>query len=273
MRAEPGAAGPAMPSGSPGSAGSAGPVGSNTHEPLVEQLRDALGRASELVARLSTTLAAAARSDAAPAPEPPPVAHRLERELDEVRVDMQEISVRLVDTEHQLDRLMSLYVATYQLHAFLDPHQVASAIADIAVNLLGAERFALLLLKEDGQDYDIAFSQGISPEKTPAFSGDTYSGGDPISDAALKGGSLMLGPTEESRTVAAVPLKIQEQIVGALVVLKLFDHKPVLRPDDRDLLDLLSAHAASALFAARLFAAKDRKLRTLESLVRLARRE
>ena len=70
-----------------------------------------------------------------------------------------------------------------------------------------------------------------------------------------------------------MPLKIQDQIVGALVVLKLFDHKPVLRPDDRDLLDLLSAHAASALFAARLFAAKDRKLRTLESLVRLARRD
>ena len=79
--------------------------------------------------------------------------------------------------------------------------------------------------------------------------------------------------SSDLNTIAAVPLKIQDQIVGALVVLKLFDHKPVLRPDDRDLLDLLSAHAASALFAARLFAAKDRKLRTLESLVRLARRD
>ncbi len=261
MRAESG--------GPPGSLGSSGP---NAHEPLVEQLRDALGRASELVARLGATLAAASRGEAEAA-EPPPVADRLERELDEARVDMQEISVRLVDTEHQLDRLMSLYVATYQLHAFLDPRQVASAIADIAVNLLGAERFALLLLKEDGQDYEIAFSQGTSAEATPGFAGDSYSGGDPLADAALKEGSLKLGPTAESKTVAAVPLKIQDQIVGALVVLKLFSHKPVLRADDRDLLDLLSAHAASALFAARLFAAKDRKLRTLESLVRLARRE
>lgn len=244
-------------------------------EPLVDQLREALGRASELVARLSTTLAAAARGEAGEVPlgATPPAADRLERELDEVRVDMQEISVRLVDTEHQLDRLMSLYVATYQLHAFLDPRQVASAIADIAVNLLGAERFALLLLREDGQEFEIAFSEGTSVNSTPGFAGEFYTGGDPTCDAALKDGALALGPTAASQTVAAVPLKIQEQVVGALVVLKLFDHKPVLRPDDRDLLDLLSAHAASALFAARLFAAKDRKLRTLESLVRLARRD
>ena len=43
--------------------------------------------------------------------------------------------------------------------------------------------------------------------------------------------------------------------------------------EDRDLLDLLSAHAAIGMFAARLFATKDRKLRTLESLVKLARGE
>ena len=244
------------------------------HEPLVDQLRDALGRASELVARLSTTLASAARGENEDAIfESAPASNPLERELDEARVDMQEISLRLVDTEHQLDRLMSLYVATYQLHAFLDPRQVSSAIADIAVNLLGAERFALLLLKEGGQEFEIAFSQGTSAEATPGYSGESYAGGDPLCDAALADGALKLGPTEASSSIAAVPLKIQDQIVGALVVLKLFDHKPVLRPDDRDLLDLLSAHAASALFAARLFAAKDRKLRTLESLVRLARRD
>jgi GAF domain-containing protein len=84
---------------------------------------------------------------------------------------------------------------------------------------------------------------------------------------------LRLGPGPDSQALAAVPLRVQNEIVGALVVLKLLDHKPILRAEDRDLLDLLSAHAASALFAARLFAAKDRKLRTFESLVRLARGE
>ena len=65
--------------------------GAAAHEPLVDQLRDALGRASELVARLSTTLASAARDEADDEPaEGSASAHPLERELDEVRVDIDE---------------------------------------------------------------------------------------------------------------------------------------------------------------------------------------
>jgi hypothetical protein len=235
------------------------------HEALVEQLREALGRATELVKSLSTTLATASRE-----PAPPPD-EELERALSAARGDVQELSTRLVDTEHQLDRLMSLYVATHQLHAYLDPRQVHSAIAEIAVNLLGAERFVLLLRDEGSSPCQVALSEAVSAEQTPLFAGATYAGGDPLVDAALVDGALRLGPLAGSSAVVAVPLKIQDEVVGALVVLKLFDHKPGLRPDDRDLLDLLSANAASALFAARLFAEKDRKLRTLESLVRLAR--
>ena len=44
------------------------------------------------------------------------------------------------------------------------------------------------------------------------------------------------------RQPIAVALAIAA-IVGALVVLKLFDHKSILRAEDRDLLDLLAAHA------------------------------
>jgi len=57
------------------------------------------------------------------------------------------------------------------------------------------------------------------------------------------------------------------------VILKLFDHKTMLKPEDRDLLDLIAAHAASALFAARVYSVTDRKLKTLESLVALVRRQ
>ena len=236
------------------------------HEALVEQLREALGRATELVKTLSTTLATAAAREPSPR-----VDVELERQLSAARGDVQELTTRLVDTEHQLDRLMSLYVATHQLHAYLDPRQVHGAIAEIAVNLLGAERFALLLREEGATSCQIALSEGVVADATPLFAGASYPGGDPLVDPALVDGALRLGPLPGSSAVVAVPLKIQDEVVGALVVLKLFDHKPGLRPDDRDLLDLLSANAASALFAARLFAAKDRKLRTLESLVRLAR--
>jgi hypothetical protein len=241
-----------------------------SHEALVEQLREALGKASELVATLSGTLAVAAREAHVPPPEPAVDPHRA---LDEARVDVQELSLRLVETEHQLDRLMGLYVATYQLHAFLEPEQVQEAIADIAVNLLGAEQFALLLRPEGAAPCEIAHATPGLGGLAPGFGGAVYAGGDPLVDATLEDGLLRLGPKPGSAVAAAVPLKIQEQIVGALVVVKLLAHRPALGSEDRDLLDLLSAHAASALFAARLFAAKDRKLRTLESLVRLARQD
>jgi GAF domain-containing protein len=68
-----------------------------------------------------------------------------------------------------------------------------------------------------------------------------------------------------------VPLRVEEAIVGALVILRLLDHKATPLSEDRDILDLLAAHAASALFAARVYSKTDRKLRTLQSLVHLIR--
>jgi len=197
----------------------------------------------------------------------------LERRLATAESDVKELASRLVDSEHQGGRLMNLYVATYQLHATLEPAEVQATIAEIAINLLGAAQFVLLLRRDEGVDYEIALLEGMYDGVLPLYDGETYQGGDPMVDQTLRDGVLRLGPTAESQALAAVPLRVQNDIVGALVVLKLLDHKPILRAEDRDLLDLLSVHAASAMFAARLFATKDRKLRTLESLVKLARGE
>lgn len=238
---------------------------------LVAELRSTLERAGELVRVVELNLREAGeRAETASADER---IAELERRLSTAESDVKELASRLVDSEHQGGRLMNLYVATYQLHATLDPAEVQATIAEIAINLLGADQFVLLLRREEGQGCEIALLEGRYDEPFPHYSGESYTGGDPMVDATLKDGVLRLGPTSDSPVLAAVPLRVQNDIVGALVVLKLLDHKPILRAEDRDLLDLLSAHAASAMFAARLFATKDRKLRTLESLVKLARGE
>jgi len=230
---------------------------------LLNQLRDTLDRAGELVQVLGKNLQAGGGGGD---PE-------VERRLEAAEADVKELASRLVESEHQAGRLMNLYVATYQLHSTLEPGEVQDTIAEISINLLGAEQFVLLLREGEGSECEIALMEGDPTSWNGLYSGDNYSGGDPMVDATLDDGVLRLGPTSDSESLAAVPLRVQEVIVGALVVLKLFDHKPMLKAEDRDLLELLSAHAASALFAARLFAAKDRKLRTLESLVKLARGE
>jgi GAF domain-containing protein len=268
---------------------------------LVAELRSAIDRAGELARVAELNLRELAESGDAAAGVSRVT--ELERRLATAESDVKELASRLVDSEHQGGRLMNLYVATYQLHATLEPAEVQATIAEIAINLLGAEQFVLLLRKDEGEGCDIALIEGVprsgsapgaassngsagsagapgaqgslgsNTDLAQRFSGEVYAGGDPVIDATLADGVLRLGPTAESNALAAVPLRVQNEVVGALVLLKLLDHKPILRAEDRDLLDLLSAHAASALFAARLFATKDRKLRTLESLVKLARGE
>jgi len=228
----------------------------------LDELRAALTRAAELTRELEGR---------------PESAADLKSRLADVESDRQELSAKLAEYEHQVGRLMNLYVATYQLHATLDPGEVQATIAEIAINLLGAERFVLLFRKggknEGEGDCEIAFSEGMEENASGAYHDGIYAGGDPAVDATLADGILRIGPLEGSEAMACVPLTVQGTTVGALVILKLFDHKALLRPEDRDLLDLIAAHAASALFAARVYSNTDRKLKTLESLVALVRRQ
>lgn len=234
---------------------------------LVAELKTTLEKARELVRELEHKLQAAGVTG--PGQGEDELAARLAR----TEADVRELAQQLAASERQISRLMNLYVATYQLHATLTPGEVLQTIAEIAVNLLGAEKFAVLLRRDGGEGFEVALAQGVDPGEFPLFAGETYVGGEVAVDATLKDGVLRLAPIPDSRAVAVVPLKVQGEIVGALVVLKLLPHKPALRAEDRELLDLLSAHAASALFAARIFATKDRRLRTLESLIKLARGE
>jgi hypothetical protein len=181
--------------------------------------------------------------------------------------ERQELASRLAEVEHQVGRLMTLYVATYQLHATLDPVEVQSTIAEIALNLIGAEQFVLLLIDDEDKGYQVRLMQGEADTRWEQTQ--SYTGGDSLVDAALADGRLRFGPTDESPALAVVPLRVQDLTVGALVILKLLDHKPAFVKEDHDLLDLLGAHAASAVFASRVYAKTARKLRTLESLIRL----
>jgi len=183
------------------------------------------------------------------------------------------LSAALTASDERAARVTGLYVATYQLHASLDPADVRATIAEIASNLLGAERFALLLRTTPGSPCQVALEQGLADDTTGLFANGRYSAGrNAMIDAALADGVLRVAEEPGSDVLAVVPLVVQDAIVGAIVILTLLRHRGSLAAHDRDLLDLLGAHAASALFVAQVHANVDRKLKTLESLVRLAQR-
>jgi transcriptional regulator with GAF, ATPase, and Fis domain len=108
------------------------------------------------------------------------------------------------------------------------------------------------------------------PTTHPLFGAARYLGGDPAVDGALSDGTVRVERGEQSMR-AVVPLKVHGSIVGALVILKMLDHKPTLSEDDKELLQLIASHAATALFAARTYTKANRKMRTLEQLVQLIR--
>jgi len=200
-------------------------------------------------------------------------AAQLEAQLRTTEADEQEMALRLVAAEEQAARLMALYVATYQLHASLDPADVRGTIAEITINLLGAEHFVLLLRAPSDGECRIALAEGPAAESDPLFAGGRYRGGEAMIDATLADGQLRVGPMPDSNMVAVVPLAVQQHLVGVLVLSKLLVHRGALSAQDRDLLDLLAAHAASALFTAQVHASADRKVRTLETLVKLAHKQ
>jgi len=188
----------------------------------------------------------------------------LARRIQELEASLGEMEGLLVRTEGQAAQLANLYVATYQLHASLEVSDVRAAIADIAVNLLGAERFTILLKHETGRFFAAKESSG---QADPGVTELPYEGGDALIDACLKDGSPQFGPCAGSELLVAVPFVRQGEVVGLLTVRAFLGHKPGLNADDHELLDLMAAHAASALVAARAFHVSQRKLNAYEGLL------
>ncbi len=183
----------------------------------------------------------------------------------ETAAELQEL---LLTAERQTAQLQNLYVAMFQLHSSLELYNVRKAICEIAVDLLGADQYALLERDaEHGGFIVAAHGEGIGAP----FAAGTYPGGDALVDAALSGGEVRLAPVDGSSAIAAVPLRAQGELLGVLVIVSLLRQKRELGPEDLALMQMVAAHAASALFAAQLFNERTRKLRTLEGLMGLLR--
>ncbi|HEV2721355.1 MAG TPA: diguanylate phosphodiesterase, partial [Thermoanaerobaculia bacterium] len=55
----------------------------------------------------------------------------------------------------------------------------------------------------------------------------------------------------EEQLTACIPLKLDDRVVGVIGIFRLLQQKQGLEPLDFELFDLLSSHAASALFCTR----------------------
>src|SRR5262249_41408400 len=110
---------------------------------------------------------------------------------------------------------------------------------------------AIFTLTESGK-FDLASSFGLEPSLLRPFS----LGEGPIGETLARGEVYAenFPIAAPGKSTACVPLKIEDTIIGAIVVFRLLSHKTALERVDHELFELLAIHASTALYCATLHA-------------------
>ncbi len=195
---------------------------------------------------------------------------RLRQRLGTLEEANKDYATRYTEIEEQNNNLASLYVASYQLHSTLDFREVIHIVQEILLNLVGAKSFAILLLDENTNELRSVACDG--EDLVPGIENiSTHLGEGILGDVARSGESFYLhdGKPSLDKPLAAVPLKIKDQVIGVIAIYKLLVQKHAFTAVDYELFALLAAHAATAIFSAKLFAQSERKLNTIQSFLDL----
>lgn len=201
----------------------------------------------------------------------------LEREKQEVlgrvtQVEAENLDFanRYVEIEAENNSLANLYIATYQLHSTLDFRDVLRIVSEIIINLIGGEEFALFLLDENTATLQAVVAEGIDAGELPTYPlgtgmpGKVARSGENFFASALDGASPSL-----DAPLACIPLKIKQRVIGVIAVYKLFLQKSRFAEIDYELFTLLAGHAATAIFASKLYSESERKLSTIQGFLDL----
>jgi nitrate/nitrite-specific signal transduction histidine kinase len=173
--------------------------------------------------------------------------------IGELEAQSRRFSERYVEVEEQNTKLANLYVASYQLNGTLDRARVLDAIKEIIINLIGCEELAIWDLDRETEALQLAGSFGIDEEAWLALP----LGSGLIGSVAASGESY-ISEEKAGDVLACIPLKLDDEVVGAIALFSLLQQKQGLEPLDYELFDLLGSHAASALFCTRTSAKEAR---------------
>ena len=170
---------------------------------------------------------------------------RLRARFEEIAVANHRFAERYQQIEEQSSNLANLYVASYQLHTSVDRDAVLNAIQEIVINLIGSEQLAVYQYNSDAE-YELVAQFGLDPARLLKTIGGEYA------VEKLGEGHIFQEPTEGEPLTACIQLRIEDRVVGAILVFRLLEHKTELQPLDYELFDLLGVHASVALYCATL---------------------
>jgi hypothetical protein len=91
----------------------------------------------------------------------------LRERLGEAEAEGVRLADRGRDAHQENDTLAHLYVAGHQLHSTLDFDEVVQNVIEIAINLIGADAFAIYLLDERTGELAALTAVGATPAELP----------------------------------------------------------------------------------------------------------
>lgn len=193
--------------------------------------------------------------------------------FNEVEEKNKGFSARYAEVEKENNNLANLYVASYQLHSTLDIKEVLRIVVEIIINLVGSDRFAVMLLDENATELSAVASDGLEDLRlkkvkvedegiigTVARTGENYY--EPDLESSMQ--------VSEDRPIVCIPLKISDRVIGVVAIFSLMEQKKKkLSRVDFELFSILAAHAATAIFSSKLYAQSERKLSTIQGFIDL----
>ncbi len=190
------------------------------------------------------------------------------KETESMEAENREFADRYVEVERQNSDLISMYVASYQLHSTLEYDDVIKAVKDITINMLGGEIFGIYEINRDSKDLKLIAHEGMEGREKPIPLDD-----ESVRDVIESGNARFVESKAEyadgNTPVACLPLKLGDDPYGIIVIHKLLIQKEGFRALDFELVELLGKHAASAIYSAKLHLISERKRNTLEGFVDL----
>ena len=190
----------------------------------------------------------------------------------EVEAENKDFAEKYVEVEEENNNLANLYVASYQLHSTLDFKEVLRILQEIVINLVGADRFAILVLDEVMNELTAVVAESVDEKRFRKINvGDGV-----IGDVAKTGESYFqpdvegFKPSHELDPIVCIPLKIKDRIIGVLAIFSLLEQKSKkLNRVDYELFSMLAGHAATAIFSSKLYSVSERKLSTIQGFIDL----
>jgi len=184
----------------------------------------------------------------------------------ELEAVSQETADHTQEVERELHDLANLYIASSHLHSTLSVKGVLQHLHELLQQLVGAETYAIYLLSQDRTKAHPIGSDGVDLDAVPPI----------VPGEGLVGEVLMTGVARISAApqpagtldapIAALPLMLRDQPVGAIAIASVFEQKSQWQALDHELFSLLTSHAATALIAANLYASAPGPLPALDGL-------